>query len=188
MAYPAFIAAASGAGIPLKIAEQIAYLIAAAIVCLIVHRFTRSRWLAFLLFVGLAFNPVCLGLTNLASLARRPLYKPRSVARATCHHAAFFPREEVQPAVRVALMNECRSRGGHLLDHPRGRHLDRARRHGTGLRLSSAGMATRRRSKRVRARGVRSRVAGRVWAAPAMLMFAVVVGGVAFENGKRYGV
>ena len=46
MAYPAFIVAAFGTGIPLKITEHILYLAACAYSAWLVARLSRSHWLA----------------------------------------------------------------------------------------------------------------------------------------------
>jgi len=58
MFYPLFVAAASAASIPVKIAEQLAYLSAAGIVSFVASRASQRRWFGVLMFVGLAFNPV----------------------------------------------------------------------------------------------------------------------------------
>src|SRR5215831_17897202 len=58
MAYPAFILASFLARMPLKTAEQAAYLTAAGLGAWLMTKLTGRRCLALLLFVSLAFNPV----------------------------------------------------------------------------------------------------------------------------------
>jgi hypothetical protein len=79
MFYPLFVAAASAASIPLKVAEQLAYLSAAGIASFVASRASQRRWFGLLMFVGLAFNPV---LWNhwLALVARESLYTALSLA------------------------------------------------------------------------------------------------------------
>jgi len=56
--YPAFILAAFGAGVPLKIAEQLLYLGACGFSAWLVRRLSGRRWLPFVLFAVLAFSPL----------------------------------------------------------------------------------------------------------------------------------
>src|SRR5882757_2890231 len=71
--YPSFILAAFAAGIPLKIAEQVLYLTASGLAAWLAWRLTRNRWLPFLLFGCLAFNPV-LWTPSLARVIREGSY------------------------------------------------------------------------------------------------------------------
>jgi hypothetical protein len=57
MFYPLFVAIASFVSVPLKTAEQLAYLAASGVIALVVTRATQRRWLGLLIFLGLAFNP-----------------------------------------------------------------------------------------------------------------------------------
>lgn len=183
MAYPAFIAAASLVGIPLKTAEHSAYLMAAAIACLIVLRFTRSRWLAFLLFVALAFNPF-LWSAEYMRVLRDGLYMSLALALVPLAAAAFFAREEAPPTARIALMMGVGLVAGIFwITREEGIWIAPA---GIVLIGASALQGWRHIEGPRRAMLVVLRVALR--AAPAILIFAVVVGGVAFENWKRYGV
>ncbi len=67
--YPAFIAAASGVGIPLKMAEQAVYLAASAVLASLI----RSRAVGTALFAALAFVPVA-WTVELARVIREGLY------------------------------------------------------------------------------------------------------------------
>src|SRR5215471_1740151 len=73
MAYPAFILASFLASLPLKIAEQAAYLAAAGLMAWLMTQLTGRRCLALLLFACLAFNPV-LWTVHLARVIREGLY------------------------------------------------------------------------------------------------------------------
>jgi hypothetical protein len=183
MAYPAFIAAAAATHIPLKIAEHMAYLVAAAIACLIVQGFTRSRWLAFLLFIALALNPV-LWADEFTRVLRDGLYISVALVLVPLAAMAFFPREHAPPVASIALMTSVGLVAGIFW-------MTREE----GIWIAPAGMvliciAAVREWRHVKGPRRVLRVPLRVVlrAAPAAFVFAAVVGGVAFENWKRYGV
>src|SRR2546426_654461 len=73
MAYSAFILTSFAAGIPLKIAEQAVYLAGAGVAAWLVARLTGRRWLAFVLFASLAFNPI-MWASDLSRVIREGLY------------------------------------------------------------------------------------------------------------------
>src|SRR5271166_6448720 len=58
MGYPAFIVLAFWASVPLKIAEQVVYLVACAVTAGVVRKQAGSGLLGVILFALLAFNPV----------------------------------------------------------------------------------------------------------------------------------
>lgn len=79
MMYPLFIAASMFAAIPLKFAEQAAWLAASGGVAVLVMRWTGRRWMGTLLFVVLTFNPVFWN-NQLARVVRENLYMSLSLA------------------------------------------------------------------------------------------------------------
>lgn len=90
MFYPLFIATTSFLSIPLRIAEHATYLAAAALGAGLVQRRTGQRWLGFLLFVALAFNP-SLWSPFLARVIRENLYVSLSLILVVLTVAAAFP-------------------------------------------------------------------------------------------------
>jgi hypothetical protein len=71
--YPLFIAAAYEAHIPLKLAEHLVHLVAAAVVAVAVGRLTRSRLVGAVTFSVVALDPVYLGAQG-SKLTRDALY------------------------------------------------------------------------------------------------------------------
>jgi hypothetical protein len=71
--YPMFIALSYWAHIPLVMAEQLLYLLAAAVAATALGRVGRSRWLGGSVFAVLALNPVHLGAYG-SSVAREVVY------------------------------------------------------------------------------------------------------------------
>jgi hypothetical protein len=100
MAYPAFILAAFLAGIPLKIAEQSAYLAAAGLAAWLVARLTGKQWVAFALFVLLSFNPL-LWHPQLARVIREGLYVSLSFVIVILAAAVLLPRKDARPSLTV---------------------------------------------------------------------------------------
>jgi hypothetical protein len=78
MFYPLFIVMAFALSIPLKIAEQLAYLGASSITAFMITRAAGRRWIGLLMFTGLAFNPV-LWHHWLARVSRESLYTALSI-------------------------------------------------------------------------------------------------------------
>lgn len=91
MFYPLFILATFFLGIPLKFAEHAAYLAACGFAAWLVVRVSGNRWLGFLLFTVLAFNPV-LWTPNLARVIREGVYVPLSLALLMLAAAALLLR------------------------------------------------------------------------------------------------
>jgi hypothetical protein len=58
MFYPMFMVWSHWAAVPLKVAEQLVYLVVAAVTAGVVRRRTGGNRLAFVLFILFAFNPV----------------------------------------------------------------------------------------------------------------------------------
>src|SRR4029077_13664201 len=73
MGYPSFILAAFGAGVPLKIAEQLLYLGACGFTAWLMRRLSGGCWLPLLLFAVLAFSPV-MWTVELARVVREGIY------------------------------------------------------------------------------------------------------------------
>jgi hypothetical protein len=90
MFYPLFICAASFVAIPLKIAEQAAYLAASALTAELVRRRAGNPRLALILFALLAFNPVLWNVA-LARVIREGLYVSLSLALVTLTIVIAFP-------------------------------------------------------------------------------------------------
>lgn len=90
MFYPLFIALSHRLSVPLKVAEQVAYLAASAAAAGLVRKLTGSHRMALVLFVGLAFNPV-LWHVELARVLREGLYVSLSLAVVTLAVASAFP-------------------------------------------------------------------------------------------------
>jgi hypothetical protein len=90
MFYPLFIAVTHFVSIPLKIAEQIVYLLACGMTAEFVRRSTRSNPFALVLFALLAFNPV-LWHSELARVIREALYVGLSLAVVVLFVIVVFP-------------------------------------------------------------------------------------------------
>lgn len=71
--FPLFMAAAHCLAIPLPLAEHLLWLIAAAVTARLAGRLSGQRWLGFVLFAALAFNPVIWDV-SLAFVMRDALY------------------------------------------------------------------------------------------------------------------
>ncbi len=93
MFYPLFIGAASFAAIPLKIAEQAAYLAASALTAGLVRRRAGNNLSALVLFGLLAFNPV-LWNVDLARVIREGLYVSLPLAVVALAVVIAFPTQE----------------------------------------------------------------------------------------------
>ncbi len=93
MFYPLFIGAASFAAIPLKIAEQAAYLAASALTAGLVRRRADNNLFALVLFGLLAFNPV-LWNVDLARVIREGLYVSLPLAVVALAVVIAFPTQE----------------------------------------------------------------------------------------------
>ncbi|MGB9233110.1 MAG: hypothetical protein WCC04_01760 [Terriglobales bacterium] len=93
MFYPLFIAAASTAHIPLKTAEQAAYLVACALAAELVRRRAGNHYLALAMFGLLAFNPV-LWTVDLARVIREGLYVSLSLAIVALTVVIAFPTRD----------------------------------------------------------------------------------------------
>lgn len=92
MIYPSFIWAASVASIPLKIAEQTAYLATSALIAGLVRRRVGNNSLALVLFGLLAFNPF-LWNVELARVIREGLYISLSLAVVALAVINAFPTQ-----------------------------------------------------------------------------------------------
>lgn len=90
MFYPLFILGSFGAGLPLKIAEHLVYLFAAAAFSWLTAHLARSRALGFVLFAVLAFNPV-LWNVSLARVIREGVYIGLSLALVALAAAVLRP-------------------------------------------------------------------------------------------------
>jgi len=93
MMYPLFICATSLAAIPLKVAEQAAYLAAAALTAGLARRRFGNNHLALVLFGLLAFNPV-LWNVKLARVIREGLYVSLSLAVVALAVLIAFPTHD----------------------------------------------------------------------------------------------
>lgn len=182
MAYPAFIAAASLAGIPLKIAEHLLYLLAAAFAAWLIHNWTRKAWLAFVLFVCLAFNPV-LWTDDLAKVAREAIYISLSLAVVLLAAAATLPGMRSHTGRLAFAAAAGLVAGAFWLTREEGLWIVPA----VAL-LVTGGGALRWRKMDGERRGVRAALVVMLWALPAVATFAALVGGVALLNWKHYGV
>jgi hypothetical protein len=90
MLYPMFIIMAFWASVPLKIAEQVVYLVACAMTAGVVRKQVGSGLLDVILFALLAFNPVFWNL-QLARVIREGLYGSLSLAVVTLVVMIAFP-------------------------------------------------------------------------------------------------
>jgi len=90
MFYPLFIAATSFLAIPLRAAEHLTYLGAAALAAGFLQRRTGRRWLSLLVFAALAFNPA-LWSPALARVIRENLYVSLSLLLVVLTVVAAFP-------------------------------------------------------------------------------------------------
>src|SRR5205823_6594305 len=90
MFYPLFIAIAFWISVPLKIAEQLAYLGACALTAGMVRRRVGNRYLSLILFAFLAFNPVSWN-ASLARVLRQGLYMSLSLALIALAVKVAFP-------------------------------------------------------------------------------------------------
>src|SRR5271165_878817 len=95
MFYSLFVCVVSFFAIPLKVAEQVAYLAAAAITAGLVRGRLRNNFVALVLFGALALNPV-LWNDQLARAIREGLYVSLSLAVVTLMVVIAFPRQEQQ--------------------------------------------------------------------------------------------
>jgi hypothetical protein len=103
MAYSAFTLAAFAAGLPLKLAEQGAYLASAGLAAWLAARLTHSRAVAFLLFAILAFSPF-LWIGPLSRVIREGLYISVSLAGMMLTAAVLLPRAALTTRARLALL------------------------------------------------------------------------------------
>jgi hypothetical protein len=99
MFYPLFICAASVVAIPIKIAEQAAYLAASALTAELVRRRTGDNF-ALVLFGLLAFNPV-LWNVELSRVIREGLYIPLSLAFVALTVVVAFPVQDGDRGRRI---------------------------------------------------------------------------------------
>lgn len=90
MFYPMFMVWSHWAAIPLKVAEQLVYLVVAAVTAGVVRRRTCGNRLALVLFILLAFNPVVWNI-QLARVIRQGLYLSLSLALISLVVIIAFP-------------------------------------------------------------------------------------------------
>jgi hypothetical protein len=93
MFYPLFILVAFASAIPLKIAEQMVYLGASALIARVVAGRSGSGRLSLFLFASLAFNPV-LWSASLARVVREGIYLSLGLATVTLVLAISFPQTD----------------------------------------------------------------------------------------------
>lgn len=98
--YPLFICATRFAAIPLKIAEQAAYLAASALIAGLVRRRARNNVLALALFGLLSFNPV-LWNVDLSRVIREGLYVSLSLAVVALVAVIAFPTRDGDRGLRI---------------------------------------------------------------------------------------
>lgn len=90
MFYPLFIVIAFWTSVPLKIAEQVVYLLASLLTAGMARRQTRDNRLSLILFALLAFNPVAWNF-HFARVLRQCLYMSLSLALFTLVVIVAFP-------------------------------------------------------------------------------------------------
>ncbi len=104
MFYPLFIAGASLLAIPLKIAEHLAYLAASCIAAVVAWRASGRRWLAVVVFAGLALNPV-MWHNWMDRVSRETLYSAESLALFALVVLVSFPElRRSQKNIRLGLI------------------------------------------------------------------------------------
>jgi hypothetical protein len=187
MGYPAFILASFLAGVPLKIAEQATYLAGAGLAAWLVTRLTGKHWLAFLLFAGLAFNPV-LWTPAFAHVIREGLYISLSLMVLLLAAAVLLlRRDQAGPfTLRLVLPVALGLVGGvYWLTREEGIWLLPA----IAVLAGAAAVDLWRQASRDkdRAGAVRRMVRLAAAGATSGVVFAAVVGSVAGMNYVRYG-
>jgi hypothetical protein len=90
MLYPLFVALSFWTSVPLKIAEQVVYLLASLLTANVVRHYARSDRLSLVLFGFLAFNPVAWD-ASLARVLRQGLYMSLSLIVVVLFVKMVFP-------------------------------------------------------------------------------------------------
>jgi len=189
MFYPLFIAGSFALGIPLRITEQAAYLVAAGLTAWLFVRLTRNKWGGVGVFTSLAFNPV-LWHHDLGRVIREGLYISVSLSVLSLFGLALFqdfhqetPSAQTKIIIPVALGVVG---GAFWLTREEGLWLVPALAVLVGAHAIATWREWRISRDRVRARQRRSQAmfCGFV----AATAFAIVVGAVDAINWSRYGV
>jgi hypothetical protein len=182
MGYPAFIAVAHLAGLPLKFAEHLLYLVAAATAAWLVARLTRNYVVAALLFVALALNPM-VWTNEFARVARQGFYTSLSLLVLTLAAALLFHLKPRITYAYVALLVALGVMAGVFwLTREEGLWLVPA----LAFLLAAAGVATWRAN--ALPRGLRETAAAIAVAAIPVASFVLVLSGIAITNHHYYGI
>ncbi len=187
MYYSAFIALSHGIGVPLKVAEQAAFLCAAGLMTWVVVRLSGKKYLGLILFAVLAFNPAMWS-PWLARVIREGLYVSISLTLFALAAAAWLLRGKLQLPARARILVFIvlgLTAAAYYLTREEDLWLVPALAILAGYFLIAEWFETKNENKqRLRERWRRVAVS---FALPAA-MFAAAVGSVAAVNYARYGV